>query len=142
MQTALTSPTADNTDHRAEVARGIELIGSGALAVVAGAHLLDLADKFAEVPYLGVAYVGLIAGSIAAIGLLLRHDRRGWMLGGGLALATIIGYVLNRTVGLPNATEDIGNWSEPLAIWALLAEVIVVALSVHVLRKGEPTLAT
>ena len=113
----------------------IELIGAGGLAVVVGVHLLDLSSKFAEVPYLGVAYVALIAGAVAAIGLLLRRDGRGWLLGGGLALVTIAGFVLSRTTGLPAATADIGNWSEPLGIWSLLAEAAVLALAAHALGR-------
>lgn len=135
MQTTI-SPTDQPSAmrrHEASV-RITELAGVGALAGVALVHLLDLSGKFAEVPYLGVAYIGLIAGSVAAIGLLLRHDRRGWWLGGGLALATVVAFVLSRTTGLPAATDDIGNWSEPLGVWALLAEGVVVALAASSLR--------
>lgn len=40
------------------------------------------------------------------------------------------GYILTRTVGLPGSTGDIGNWPEPLAVWAMLSELAVVALAV------------
>ena len=81
-QTTISAEYSAHAERPANVAhpsttRAIELIGAGGLAVVVGVHLLDLSSKFAEVPYLGVAYVALIAGAVAAIGLLLRRDRRG-----------------------------------------------------------------
>jgi hypothetical protein len=111
-----------------------EVAGAGALLGIAAVHLLDLSGKFAEVPYLGVAYVGLIAGTLGAAGMLLRGDRRGWRLGGALALATIIAFVLSRTTGLPGATDDIVNWSEPLGVSSLLGEAAVVLLAALSLR--------
>ena len=96
---------------------------------IAWIHLLDLGDKMEETPYLGVAYIGLLAGCIAAVVLLARGDRRGFLLAGGLAGATFIGYCLSRTTGLPAATDDIGNWTETLGVWSLVAEGAVVALS-------------
>jgi hypothetical protein len=111
-----------------------EIVGSVALLVVAGVHLMDLSSKFSEVPYLGIGYAGLVVASVMAIVLLVRGDRRGWLLGGGLALATLIGFILSRTTGLPASTDDIGNWSEPAAIVAFVAEAAVVALAARSLR--------
>jgi len=102
---------------------------------IAWIHLLDLGDKMEETPYLGVAYIGLLAGCIAAVVLLARGDRRGFLLAGGLAGATFIGYCLSRTTGLPAATDDIGNWTETLGIWSLIAEGAVVALSSTALSR-------
>jgi len=105
------------------------------LVGIAWIHLLDLGDKFEETPYLGVAYVGLIAGCVAATLLLIRRDHRGFVMAGGLAAATFIGYCLSRTTGLPAATDDVGNWTETLGVWSLIAEGAVVALSVTALRS-------
>lgn len=135
MNSVITRQPAPTTQR---TVRAAELIGGGGLAAIAGIHLLDLSSKFAEVPYLGVAYVGLIAGAVASIALLLRRDRRGWWLGGALSLATIIGFVLSRTTGLPAATDDIGNWGEPIGTWSLIAEATVVALAAQALRRPTP----
>jgi len=105
------------------------------LVGIAWIHLLDLGDKFEETPYLGVAYLGLIAGCVAAAVLLVRRDRRGFVVAGGLAAATFVGYCLSRTTGLPAATDDIGNWTETLGIWSLIAEGAVVALSSTALSR-------
>ena len=105
------------------------------LVGIAWIHLLDLADKFEETPYLGVAYLGLIAGCVAAAMLLIRRDRRGFLVAGGLAAATFVGYCLSRTTGLPAATDDIGNWTETLGVWSLVAEGTVVVLSAAALSS-------
>jgi len=105
------------------------------LVGIAWIHLLDLGDKFEETPYLGVAYLGLIAGCVAAALLLVRRDRRGFGVAGGLAAATFVGYCLSRTTGLPAATDDIGNWTETLGVWSLVAEGAVVALSAAALSS-------
>jgi hypothetical protein len=126
------------TATRPVVPRGMELAGAIGLGGIAFVHLLDLSDKFAEVPYLGVGYVLLIAACVASIVLILRHDRRGWVLGGTAAGATLLGYVLSRTTGLPASTDDIGNWAESLGVWSLVLEGGVVALAAFALRRTAP----
>ena len=96
---------------------------------IAWVHILDLSGKMEETPYLGFAYIGLIAGCAVAIVLLARRDRRGFLLAGGLAAATFLAYCLSRTTGLPAATDDVGNWTESLGVWSLVLEGAVVALS-------------
>jgi hypothetical protein len=43
--------------------------------------------------------------------------------------AILTGFVLSRTTGLPNATGDIGNWSEGLGLASMFVEAGVIALS-------------
>jgi hypothetical protein len=116
----------------------LPLFEIGAIAGLLGIawiHFLDLSDKLEETPYLGVAYIGLIVGCLAAVVLLARRDRRGFLVGGGLAAATILAYVLSRTTGLPAATDDIGNWTETLGIWSLVVEGAVVVVTVAALQR-------
>jgi hypothetical protein len=65
--------------------------------------------------------------------LLMLPDRtnhfRGWALAGGLCAVTLLGFVLTRTVGLPDAMDDKGNWSETLGVWSLITEGLLVVLS-------------
>jgi hypothetical protein len=115
-----------------------EVLTIAGVVGIAWIHLLDLADKMEETPYLGWAYIGLIAGCAAAVVLLARRDHRGYLLAGGLAAATFVGYCLSRTTGLPAATDDIGNWTETLGVWSLIAEGAVVALSAAAFsRRGQ-----
>ena len=89
--------------------------------------VLDLPGKIEETPYLGYGYIILMLGCALAAGFLLfKRERRGWLLGGVMALGAILVYAINRTVGLPMAMEDIGNWTEPLGVYSMIAEAIVV----------------
>ncbi len=98
-------------------------------------HVLDLQSKFHEVPYLGFLYLGLILGALAAAGALVMEDsRRAWAGALVLAGATLVGYAFSRSTGLPSATDDIGNWLEPLGLASLFVETCVVVLSAFALR--------
>jgi hypothetical protein len=64
---------------------------------------------------------------VTAAALLFHHSRAALLAAAGLAATVIVFYVLDRTVGLPNATGDIGNWVEPLGLASLVVEGFVVA---------------
>ena len=113
--------------------------GIAGLTITAYIHLTEMSDKFAEVPYLGVGYALLVIACVAAAVLIVKGDRRGWMLGGGVCLATIIGFVLTRTTGLPATKDDIGNWSESIGTYSLIAEGVVVVLAAIALRRTSQT---
>ena len=124
-----TSPHPDQN----HTARAAGVVGLGAIALI---HLLDLQGKLSETPYLGVAYIGLIVGCMLAAGMLIRGNvRQGWVLGGGLAAATLVGYAINRTMGMPSATGDIGNWLEPLGLASVFVEACVALLAAAELRS-------
>jgi hypothetical protein len=97
-------------------------------------HFLDLFDTIKSHAYVGVLYLVLIAGClVAAGGLLGRKPRRAWMLTTAVAAAPFLGYVVSRSVGLPGATDDIGNWTQPLGLAALFVEFLVTAISLRAL---------
>jgi hypothetical protein len=70
---------------------------------------------------------------VAAL-LLTKHARVGWLLSLGVAAGPIVGYVLSRGPGLPNYTDDIGNWGEPLGVVSLVVEGILLILALVSLR--------
>lgn len=109
-------------------------VASAGLLGIALVHLLDLPGKIHETPYLGWAYIGLIvAATVVAIGLVLRDERRVWQASFAIAAVTLAGFIVNRTVGMPNAMDDIGNWLEPLGLASLFVEGVVVVVSALVL---------
>jgi hypothetical protein len=86
-------------------------------------HLLDLPGKWEETRWMGTGYLGLIAASLIVADLLLRrHNPLVLLLCAGVAAGPLAGFVLTRTVGLPGATDDIGNWLEPLGLASLFVE--------------------
>jgi len=94
-----------------------------ALGARAAIHILDLPGKFAETPYLGFAYVGMIATAVLLIERILTKNRAtDYLATIALSAAVMIGFVINRTVGMPGAMDDIGNWFEPLGFLSLFVE--------------------
>ncbi len=111
------------------------LVSLALLAAVAFMHYRDIPGKLGETPYLGWMYILLVAGCAAAGAWLLSTSwRQGYALGALISLGAVAGYTLTRTTGLPNATGDIGNWSEPAGIISLLAEGAFLLLAVTQLR--------
>src|SRR3954469_25457952 len=99
------------------ITRGVAVVGLAGVALI---HLIDAPGKFSETPYMGWMYVGLIAASLGvAYSLIRTSSPKAWLAAAGLAASAIIGFTLTRTVGLPQATGDIGNWSEPLGMASL-----------------------
>lgn len=89
-----------------------------------------LRSKFKETPYLGGLYIALRVASLVVAGFILHSGSTlAWGAAGVLATATLIGFVLSRTTGLPGADGDIGNWSEPLGLASMLVEGALLALS-------------
>lgn len=111
------------------VARGTGAVGLAAIGLI---HLLDAPGKLAETPYMFWLYLALIAGCLLGAALLMRaHSRLAWTTAAILGASPFIGYILDRTTGLPGAMGDIGNWTEPLGLASLFVEACVVALSLY-----------
>ncbi|MBW0119552.1 hypothetical protein I4J48_30340 [Pseudonocardia sp. KRD-169] len=100
-------------------------------------HVLDQGGLTAmkDPAYLGYGYWVLeLAGLVCAV-LLLTRSRSGWLLAIGVAAGPLLGIVVSRSVGLPDATDDIGNWTEPLGVLAMAVETALLLLAVAVLAR-------
>ncbi|WP_406480134.1 hypothetical protein [Streptomyces sp. NBC_01615] len=109
---------------------------------VAAIHVVDQGGITAtrDPYYIGVAYHVLeIAAVVAAVLLLAGLVRPGWLLAAGVAAGPLLGYILSRGPGLPGASDDIGNWTEPLGLVSLAVEgallLVSLPLSVRSLRR-------
>ncbi|MGB3735041.1 MAG: hypothetical protein WA964_08805 [Ilumatobacter sp.] len=137
-------PTLAGRYHRTPAIVAAEVVVAAGLAGTAYIHLEELSGKFAEVPYLGVGYALLSIACVVSIIMIATRNKLGWYLGGATALATFVGFVLTRTVGLPASTDDIGNWSESIGTWSLVAEGVVVLataamIALHFRTPGAAT---
>jgi hypothetical protein len=113
------------------IARGVAAIGLAGVALI---HLLDLPGQLSGTPYMFFLYVALMVASVALAGLLIgTSDTRLWAAATILSAVVIGGYVLSRTTGLPQSSDDVGNWSEPLGIASLFVEGSLVTLGSGVL---------
>jgi hypothetical protein len=55
------------------------------------------------------------------------------MLTTAVAAAPFLGYIVSRSVGLPGAADDIGNWTQPLGLATLFVEFLVMGISLRAL---------
>lgn len=96
------------------------------LAGIAAVHILDLPGKWTEVRYLGVGYLLVILASFYLMERIVVHGKRNdFVASAALSVAVIVGYLVNRTVGMPGAMDDIGNWLEPLGLFSIFIELYV-----------------
>jgi hypothetical protein len=106
----------------------------GGLSGVALIHVLQSPAAFSETTYLGILFVAAIVAALALAAALTRtSDERVWASTCGFAALILLGYFLSRTSGLPAATDDIGDWSEPLGLASLAVEGALVFVSAAVL---------
>jgi hypothetical protein len=116
-------------------------VRSGAVLLclaVAAIHVIDQRGfpGSKEPGYVGIGYYLLeAAGIVAAILLLRSGSQKGWLLAAGVALGPLVGYVLSRGPGLPNYTDDVGNWTEPVGLVSLIMESVLLVLALSVLRS-------
>lgn len=131
MNTSVSAPPRALSEHvdRLLLIRASAVIGLAGIALV---HVIDAPDKFDELPYVGVLFVGLIIATLGVAAFLIRtDDMRIWLAAFVLSGATMVGFAMSRIVGLPgDHRADIGNWSEPLGLVSLLIEGCVVLLAV------------
>ncbi|WP_258382863.1 hypothetical protein [Streptomyces sp. NTH33] len=114
---------------------------AGALLCLAVAviHVLDQGGVTVtrDPYYVGVAYHVLeVAAVVAAVLLLAGLVRAGWLLAIGVAVGPLLGYILSRGPGLPDYSDDIGNWTEPLGLVSLAVEGALLLLSVPLFLRS------
>ncbi|HEX5617982.1 MAG TPA: hypothetical protein VFX51_06155 [Solirubrobacteraceae bacterium] len=96
--------------------------GTG-LVAIAALHIAAAGDEWGDTRgvfwlFMTLAGVCLAVAARLAIGL----DRWARPVVLALALVPIAGYVVSRTTGLPDATDDVGDWGNTLGLAALAVE--------------------
>jgi hypothetical protein len=129
-------PTRRSLMSRSPLTRAVAV---ACLAGVAVTHVLDLPDKLAEAHYMAALFCCLILASVILAAALLvdRHTDLALALAGILSAMTICGFVLSRTVGLPQIEDHVGQWGDPIGIASLVFELGLVWLAVHVARARQ-----
>ncbi len=103
-------------------------LGIPLILIIGLIHVIDAPDSFNDAAYKGcLFYVNGVGALIAACGIYRKHSW-GWNLGLFIAAGSFIGYVVSRTVGLPQIPAEPDAWLEPLGVASLVAEGLFVAV--------------
>ena len=94
--------------------------------------------------YVGVGYWVLeVVGVLVAVALLFAPEPTrvfAWFAALGVAVGPALGFVLSRGPGLPDYTDDKGNWTEPLGLVSLAIEALLLVVALlGLLYDKEPT---
>ncbi len=134
-----------------DTSEGRRLIGSGpaqhsdyrflaaaAALVAAAAHVPITREHLAEAPYLGVAFLLLeLACTVLAVLLVTRAHRWVWRAALSVGGGAVVAYVVSRSVPLPQARDDVGDWANPLGIVAVAAELVLAAIAAGTLLARD-----
>jgi hypothetical protein len=112
-----------------------------AATLIAGlAHVPVTGQHLEEAPYIGVLFVLLeIASLVLAIALMIVPSRAVLLATAAVGVLAILAFVVSRSVGLPQIGDDIGNWTEPLAVVSVAAELIMALGGLAAGAWGERT---
>lgn len=107
------------------------LVAATAAAGMAVAHIPIIEKHLSEAPYIGIGFVLLTIAGLVLMQLLLTRDTLNtWVAALGISVLALLGYVLSRSVGLPQIGDDIGNWGEPLGLVAIVSEAILLLVAI------------
>lgn len=115
----------------------VRLIAAAAAAGMAVAHIPVAKQHLSEAPYIGIGFVLLTIAGLMLVQLLLNRDTVAvWTAALVVSALALLGYLLSRTVGLPQITDDIGNWSDPLGVVAIVSETVLLLAAVgHLITR-------
>jgi hypothetical protein len=127
------APSADDLESRvaAAVREGaVRATVAAGLAAIAAIHAVDAVGKWTETRYMFWMYMAAIAASIVvAAAVIFTRSRLALLAAAGVAGSVLLGFIIDRTVGMPNATGDIGNWTEPLGLTSMVVEAATIAVA-------------
>jgi hypothetical protein len=117
-------------------------VASFLLLVAAATHIPLIPEHLEEAPYVGWGFILLsVVCIVLAVAIVLVDNPGVWLLSGAVCLAAVVAFLASRTVGLPQIGDDVGNWSEPLGIPAVAAELLMAALA-YVHLRWQPARRT
>jgi hypothetical protein len=119
------------------VARTVAIAGLGGIALI---HILEAPDAFDGTFYLGILFIiAIVAAVVLAAALTSMSDDRVWMAAAGLPALILILYIISRSIGLPDFTGDIGEWTEPLGLASMVVEGLTFCVAAAALAARRRT---
>lgn len=129
-------------DQKSTKALAVRLVASLLCVGVAVIHVIDQGGiPGSKTPgYVGIGYWILeLVAVLTAVWLIASQAKAPWGIALGVAAGPLIGYVLSRGPGLPDYSDDKGNWAEPLGVLSLVVELGLLVLAVATLSRTSRT---
>jgi hypothetical protein len=115
----------------------LRILGALLCIAVAAIHVIDQGGMpGTQTPgYVQGLYYALEAGgALTGLVLLVPWFPVRWVLALSVAVGPMAGYILSRGPGLPDYTDDIGNWAQPLGVISLIVETALLITAVTALE--------
>ena len=106
----------------------VRWLGIVIILIIGLIHVIDAPHGFEEATYKGWLFCANGIGSLAAAYGIYQKRSWGWSLGLVIAIGSLAGYVLSRTVGLPQIPAEPDEWLEPLGVTSVIAEIIFILI--------------
>jgi hypothetical protein len=133
-QSAIPAETAESQPREARLPHILRWLGIVLILETGLIHYLAALTEFQEAEYMGYLFVAnFLVGLLAAYGIF-RRQRLGWLLGLGLAGASIGGYIYSRTAGMPGMAVE--EWFSPYGLVALAVEGLFLSVLAFGLWRG------
>jgi hypothetical protein len=109
---------------------------AAAALTTAAAHVSVSEDNIEASPYLGVLFILVSCCCLVLATRLIRRDtRHTWRAATGLCALALVALLWNGRLAVLRVSDDVGPWTEPLAIVAACAEATVVLLGLLALGR-------
>lgn len=102
--------------------KNLKWLGIILIVIIGIIHFIEAPEYFDEATYMGLLFVLNGIGSLAAAYGIYKNKKWGWILGLLIAVGSIIGYAISRTVGMPNVA--VKEWFEFIGILSLVVEAL------------------
>ncbi|MFE3187209.1 hypothetical protein ACFXKR_41225 [Streptomyces violascens] len=97
----------------------------------------DKKPHYVAIGYYLLEGAGALGAALLLAGWRTRLYPADWLLAAAVATGPLLGYVLSRGPGLPNYSDDKGNWTEPLGVASLGVEGALLLLAIVVLAMSR-----
>ncbi|MDX6325678.1 MAG: hypothetical protein QOK15_2032 [Nocardioidaceae bacterium] len=106
------------------------------LFVASLAHVPVIPAHLKEAPYMGVLFILFTtAAFLLAAVLAARPAPVLYPVAAVLCAAAVLAYAATRIIAFPELADDVGNWTEPLGMVSVAAELGVVLVSTVAARR-------
>jgi len=116
--------------------RKVARAGVWLIALIGVIHLIVIPEYLSEAAYVGILFLANAVGAAVSAYGIRRGEGWGWTLGALISIASFVGYIASRTVGLPGAPGILEEgFFDPPGLLSLVLEVLFVALYLRVLAQ-------